>query len=128
MMRKIFLTALVACILIISGCATKEGYEKVVRSWIGSSEIELVRNWGPPTQAYETGGSKFLVYDNQGQLYIPGQAPTYHTTYYPYLGTATTQAFGGTPPLLVPTRCTTVFETKDSQIVDYRFEGNKCKA
>ena len=55
----------------LSGCATTAGYEKVLNSWVGAQEIDLVRSWGPPVQVYEAGGRKFTVYSAKRNVYLP---------------------------------------------------------
>jgi hypothetical protein len=112
--------------LVISSCVTTAGYKKIVDSWVGSSELELIRSWGPPQQAYESGGVKFLAYNSSRNVYLAGTAPTYTTT---YIGnTAYTSSSGGTPAQNLNLNCQTTFEISDGKIVSWRFQGNACKA
>jgi hypothetical protein len=112
--------------LIIPSCATTAGYKKVVSSWVGHSEIELIRSWGAPQQAYESGRTKFLVYSSSRNVYLPGSAPTYTTT---VIGnTAYTNASGGTPDQNLNFSCQTTFEVSNGEIVSWSFRGNDCKA
>ena len=111
---------------IIVGCATTANYEKVLSSWVGANEIDLVRAWGAPDNQYETSGTKFLTYQKTDNIFMPGTAPTYSTT---MIGnTAHTTAIGGTRPYNVQMSCKTTFEIKDQKIVNWRWEGNSCKA
>ena len=57
-------------VITLSACATTAGYEKVLNSWVGAQEIDLVRRWGPPVQSYETGGRKFIVYSSRRNVYL----------------------------------------------------------
>lgn len=116
--------ALLAAVL--AGCATTANYEKILDSWVGASEIDLVRKWGTPQRVYETGGTKFLTYASSRNIYLPGTAPTYQTT---YIGnTAYTNRIGGTPGQNIGMTCVTTFEVRNDRIVSWRWEGNDCKA
>lgn len=110
----------------IVGCATTANYEKVLSSWVGANEIDLVRAWGAPDNQYETSGTKFLTYQKTDNIYMPGTAPTYTTT---MIGnTAHTTAVGGTRPYNLMMSCKTTFEVNNGKIVSWRWEGNGCKA
>lgn len=122
MLRRLTVIGLVA----LSACATTAGYEKMLNSWVGAQEIELVRRWGPPQQSYEAGGRKFIVYSAQRNVYIPGVAPTYQTNVVG--NTAYTTAVGGSPPMNIGMSCTTTFELDASRVVSWSYKGNDCKA
>lgn len=110
----------------LSACATTAGYEKVLNSWVGSQELELVRSWGPPVQAYEAGGRKFIMYSSQRNVYIPGVAPTFRTN---VIGTtAYTTAVGGSPASNISKACTTTFEIDNTRVVSWSYKGNDCTA
>ena len=117
---------LAAAMLALTSCATRAGFEKVLNSWVGDEEINLVRRWGPPAQSYEAGGHKFIVYLSQRNVYIPGVAPTYQTTVVG--NTAITNAVGGSPAMNVGKSCATTFEIEGSRIVSWSYKGNDCKA
>jgi len=113
-------------ILFVSGCATTEGYRKVVASWVGSTEIELIRSWGAPQHSYKSGSIKFIVYNSSRSVDIPGTTPTYKTT---LIGnTAYTNTTGGTPDQNFQYSCETTFEIMDEKIVSWSFKGNDCTA
>jgi hypothetical protein len=113
-------------ILFVSGCATTEGYKKIVTSWVGSTEINLIRSWGAPQHSYKSGDTKFIVYNSSRNVHIPGTTPTYTTT---VIGnTAYTNTTGGTSAQNLQYSCETTFEIKNSKIVSWRFKGNDCKA
>lgn len=116
----------IAIAAILSACATTANYEKILQSWVGSEEIDLIRKWGPPQQSYETGGSKFLVYSSRQNVYMPGTAPSYQTT---VIGnTAYTNPIGGTPAYNIGMACVTTFELANNKIVSWQWRGNACKA
>jgi hypothetical protein len=122
MFRCFAIVSLVA----LSACATTAGYEKVLNSWVGAQEIDLVRSWGPPAQAYEAGGRKFIVYASRRNVYLPGVAPTYQTN---VIGnTAHTTAVGGSPAMNVGMSCMTTFELDGSRVASWSHKGNDCKA
>ena len=110
----------------LTACATTAGFEKILNSWVGAEEIDLVRRWGPPVQSYEVGGRKFIVYTSQRNVHLPGMDPTYETT---VVGdTAYTNVIGGSPPMNIDMSCTTTFELEGSRIVSWSYRGNDCKA
>ena len=112
--------------LITTACATTANYEKILSSWVGANEIDLVRSWGAPDNQYESSGTKFLTYQRTSNIYMPGTSPTYTTT---VIGnTAYTSSSGGSPAYNIHMSCKTTFEVKNERIVNWRWEGNGCKA
>ncbi|VVN81608.1 hypothetical protein PS712_01141 [Pseudomonas fluorescens] len=118
--------SIVILTLMLSACATTAKYEKILDTWVGEDELNLVRKWGPPQQSYETSGHRFLVYSNDRNVFVPGQAPTYQTS---VIGnTAYTNSYGGSPAMNVNLSCTTTFEIADGKITTWSYRGNDCKA
>lgn len=118
--------ALVILLFALSACATTAGYEKILGSWVGKAEVDLVRSWGPPVQAYEAGGKKFIVYSSRRNIYVPGTDPTYQTQ---FIGnTAYTTAVGGSSATNISMSCMTTFELENSRIVSWSYRGNDCRA
>lgn len=123
-MKKVL--AITAILSVLVGCATTANYEKILSSWVGSTELDLVRKWGPPHQAYEAGGRKFLVYSSSRNVYLPGTAPSYTTT---VIGnTVYTNRVGGSPGQNIGLSCQTTFEVSGERIVSWRWQGNDCTA
>ena len=117
---------LLAAFMALSACATTAGYEKILNSWVGTQEVDLVRSWGPPVQSYEAGGRKFISYSSRRNVYIPGTAPTYQTN---VIGnTAYTTAVGGSQAMNVGMSCSTTFELEGSRVVSWSYKGNDCRA
>lgn len=113
-------------LMAIAGCATTANYEKILQSWVGASELDLVRQWGPPQQSYETGGVKFLAFTSTRNVFIPGTAPTYRTQ---MIGnTAYTTQTAGTPAQNYGYSCKTTFELEGGKVKTWKWEGNDCKA
>ena len=120
MKHAIFLVAAA----LLAGCATTENYQRRANSWIGATELSLVRAWGSPTNVYETGGRKFITYSQSRSMQIAGVQPTYSTTrigntYY-------TQASGGMPAQDIGLHCTITFEVLNDVVVTWNAQGNYC--
>lgn len=123
---KINLLSVTLLILLISGCATTSGYEQRLNSWMGTSEVQLIRSWGVPAQVYQTGNSKYLVYNSSRNVYLPGSSPAYTTT---FIGnTAYTSSYGGSAPQNINFQCQTTFEIINGQLMSWRYKGNDCTA
>lgn len=113
-------------VFVLSACATTEKYEAVLKTWIGSSERELINSWGPPSSVYEVNGDKYLTYQSSRSGYVPGVAPTYQTS---FIGnTAYTTSYGGTPGYSYNHHCKTTFTVSGGVINHWRYEGNSCKS
>jgi hypothetical protein len=121
----VFLFAAAGCATTAT-TATTANYEKILNSWTGSSELDLVRKWGPPQRVYEVGGRKFLEYADERSIFIPGTAPTYRTSVVG--NTAYTNRVGGSPSRSVDMSCRTTFELMNEKVQSWRYEGNACKA
>lgn len=118
--------ALLVTSVLLVACATTENYEKMLNSWVGAAELDLVRKWGPPVQSYEAGGRKFLLYQSARNVFIPGTAPTYTTR---FIGnTAYTSQTAGSPAQNIGLSCKTTFELGEGHVLSWRYEGNDCKA
>lgn len=109
-MPKIVKIAVLASALVLAGCATTEGFKKIVQSWVGSSESQLIANWGVPIRTHESSGTRYLEYDYQHQGY-------YTTCNSGYCATNT-----------IHKRCITTFAVRNGVIVNWSFRGNDCKA
>ncbi len=117
---------LIVLTLTLAGCATTENYKAILDTWVGAEEIDLVRSWGAPDQAYDSSGVRFLTYNSSRNIHIPGTIPTYTSTVYG--NTIYTTSSGGSAPIIIHEYCRTTFESKGSVIVSWRFSGNDCTA
>ncbi len=122
MLRCLFIVIVLATV----GCATTANYDKILDSYVGMEEINLVRNWGVPAQSYEVGGRKFLTYTSYRNVRVPGVAPTYQTSVVG--NTAYTNAVGGSSAMNIDKSCATTFEIDGSRVVSWSHKGNDCKA
>ncbi len=123
-MKNIILS--LSILALLAGCATTENYEKILGTWVGSSEQQLIQSWGPPSSVYESGGQKYLTYTKSRSGYIPGTSPTYQTQ---IIGnTAYTTSSGGSPGFAYTKSCKTTFTIQGTRISGWRYEGNNCVA
>ena len=90
------------------------------------NENELLSSWGPPDSTYESGGTKYLTYVDDSTVALPGTAPSYWSTVVG--NTMYSNPVGGTPPLVINKHCKTTFTVQNGTIVDWRWEGNACRA
>ena len=123
-MRRTILAVVASALL--AGCATTAKYEAMLNTWVGHSEDELIRRWGPPDRVYETSSSKYLQFSRSASGYVPGTPPSYQTTIVG--NTAYTNAVGGSPGFAYTNWCNTIFELQSGVVRSWRWEGNACKA
>ena len=115
---------IILALLMLGGCATSEKYEAALNSWTGSSEASLISAWGPPDNVYQSGGTKYLTYQDSSTVTIPGTSPSYETT---IIGsTAYTNPIGGTSPSTINFHCKTTFTIQADKVSSWRYEGNNC--
>jgi len=109
-MRKIIFILLIISIFVACTTigTTKESepsvecYKEILNTWLGSLEDNLITKWGIPDSTYQTQNKKYLKYKEENNFIIQGNS--YH--FY----------------------CNTIFVIEYGMIVDWSFEGNKCKA
>jgi hypothetical protein len=89
-----------------SGCATTSGYQKHLASFNGAAELDVVRTWGAPQQAYEIGERKFLSYSSSRNVIVP--------TAHGHIGNTLS--------------CQTTFEIDKGVVVGSSWKGNDCRA
>jgi len=111
--------------LTLASCATVPDYNEVLKAYEGRAEIDLLRDWGAPSSSYQSDGSKFLTYQSQRNVLVPGVAPVMTTTFVGNTGFTTTT--GGIPPRTVGEWCTTTFEVREGRVVNSRWQGNDCR-
>jgi hypothetical protein len=98
MRRSAYMLAVLLC-----GCATEAGYERMLQSWVGKSERALVAQWGVPHGFYEAGGTRYLTYTNSRVALA-----------------------GNTDPIAVNLRCRTTFEVQGGTVARWQWQGNDC--
>ena len=124
---SLVIVVLVMPILIFS-CSSKlkKQYESHVSSFLGVEEAELVQKWGPPQQAYESGGRKYLTYSSE----IDDSNESYRTKRGVIYGTSDPAIWSSSSQWSQNKikRCVTTFELAESKVVAYEWEGNNCVA
>lgn len=127
-------------ILLLSGCATTQGYKDSLQTWMGHSDSELMSTWGQPNSNYTLSNEKtVLEYDRSRTTVIPGY--TYNQSVRTinngsitgdvnatYMGNSTTYVPVTTPSSVVSKECSTRFTVNDHIIEAYSFNGNDCVA
>lgn len=105
-MRTTTIAVLLA--LTLSSCATTEGFNKIIQSWVGHDVSHLEKKRGYPSSTIKT---------SQGN------------TVYVYGGNVGSMVIDQTMGFSIPLKCTTYYEIDDSgTIVKVDFKGNNCKA
>lgn len=117
-MRRVILLVLSG---LIGGCvnqlAARQAY---LGQFIGQPEPVLIQQMGVPARTYETGGTKYLAYDESRTDILPS-APSWGYG-APYLGW-----YGGAfPPQVVTLTCETTFAVSDGVVRSFNLRGNAC--
>ena len=102
----------ILCILLLSlvlwGCATTSGYERVLQTWVSHDVNELIQSWGPPANVYK----------------LPNGSVMY--TWW-YDGGAVAMPIGNMA-YAVNRNCKTTFTVNERGIIQtWRYEGNACR-
>lgn len=85
--------------------------------WIGRPETELAGAMGAPSRLYETGGMKFLTYEDRRTEIVPG-SPFYNGGPFGY--------GGGFPPTATTLVCDTTFTIGGGVVRAFSLRGNAC--
>jgi len=117
---------LVLALLCLAGCATTAGYSKRLNTWMGADETSLVRAWGPPHRAYQSGGVKFLAFVATREAYMPGRPA--QLSQEMVNGKSTLVVTEGTKGYSYTRNCETVFELERGRVTSWSWRGNDCKA
>lgn len=113
----------IALLTMLSACAaTSVGYTEMIDSWIGKPESDLFRSWGSPTQVYDVGARRVVVYVSQRDIHVPGSPPMSISSGGTYMWT-----IEGSPGWTIKVSCTTTFELADSVVVSGSFKGDDCR-
>lgn len=98
--KKLFV---VLSLIIVSGCATSEGYNRILNTWLNSDKQNLIETWGVPTSTYKL---------NE------------HVEYISYLKTSISYINGN----IYNWKCETTFTIKDNKVTSWKYNGNSCEA
>jgi hypothetical protein len=108
--------------LLLAGCVNQLAQRQAyLDRFVGHPEPELVQQLGVPNRTYETGGLKYLAYDENRIQLVPTLPP-----YGPGPGWAFGSYGGGWPPQVVNLNCETTFAVADGMVKSYTLRGNAC--
>ncbi len=126
-MNKLSYVSLIIVSSGLSACVDQSiEYDKMCSTWLGAPEHALIQGWGTPIRTYDIEDIKYITFSDSRIVSLPGTSPSYHTTFTGY--SAHTTAVGGTSPTTLHLRCETTFTIHNHTVIDYRFEGNNCRA
>jgi len=115
-MRRAILLVLAG---LVAGCvdqlAAREAY---LSRFVGQPESTLVQQMGVPTRSFETGGVRYLAY-NEHRINLIPTFPSYSPFFTGWYG-------GGFPTQVVELRCETTFEVADGTVKTFTLRGNAC--
>ena len=132
---------LIFVLLLLSGCATTAGNEKLLSSWVGQSADHLISTWGAPANITQlSNGGRVLEYSHQRNIQMGGYTTTTPVTTQHngmitgdvngmYTGTSTTYVPTTTPVQNIALQCVTRFTVNaQGTITNWAWQGNDCKA
>jgi hypothetical protein len=122
-MRRI-LVLLIA--VLTTGCVNQLAARQAqLQPLVGRPETELIQVMGVPNRTYETGGVKFLAYEDRQVEVVPGSPFYYGPAPFPgfygggFYG-------GGFPPTAVNLICDTTFAVAGGLVQSFTLRGNAC--
>ena len=107
-------------LMLLAGCAIGPGLESRLAASIGQSELQLVEGFGVPNRTYETGGLRFLQYEERRQ--VMHQLDPYWG--YPYGRFAPYSVAG---PVLLTRSCDITFILKEGRVQSFTTRGDDCR-
>jgi hypothetical protein len=116
-MRRVWLVLVTG---LAAGCSNGLAVrQSELAQWVGQPEVQLVAAMGAPNRTYDSGGMKFLTYEEPVQV---EQAPYYAGSPY-YLGAGPTYGFGGRVTTYV---CDTTFTVAGGVVKGFSLRGDGC--
>ena len=89
-----------------------------LNQFIGQPERALVQQMGVPARSIETGGVRYLAYDEQ-RIDIVSSGPTFAPYYLGWYGASF-------PPQVIEWKCETTFEVAGGTVQSFMLRGNAC--
>ncbi len=111
------------CCAALAACALGPSRRQVLSQYVGASETALVQALGVPTRTYETGGIKFLAYEDRSVDVVPQPAPY---PFGPYGGLGYGYGYGAFPPAALERTCDTTFQIVAGVVRSFTLRGNAC--
>jgi hypothetical protein len=119
-------------LVLLNSCATRAGYNKLCKNWIGHKEQDLIMTWGSPYHVNKMdNGYKIIMYKYSNEYVTPVYQKSRtnvrkRTLYGDYQVNTTTNTSGGQKYAYW---CETSFEIDPSGYISrYAFRGNNCRA
>ncbi|WP_143020995.1 hypothetical protein [Belnapia rosea] len=109
-------------LLLLAGCATGPSLETRLAATIGQSELQVVETFGVPNRTYDTGGLRFLQYEERRQ--VLHQLDPYWGWGYPY-GRFAPYSLAG--PVLMTRSCDITFTLKEGRVQAFTTRGDDCR-
>jgi len=105
--------------LLLAGCVNQYAVrQSYMAQFVGRSETDLVLAMGVPNRTYETGGVRFLAFEERRMDMLPG-APYWDGQYWGWGG-------GGFPPQVVNLVCETTVAVSEAIVRSFVLRGNAC--
>lgn len=120
-MKKLFS---IWCLLLLIACATEANFQASLNKTMGWSERQLVDKLGIPHRTYQLENVKYFTYEYSASRYVPQNQSSYINGYGNY-ATANTYSYGG---YTVRNFCNVTFMIERGVVVNWKYEGNGCKA
>ena len=110
----------VGLLVLMTACVNQLAVrEAQLHQLVGKPETDLILLMGVPSRTYETGGVKFLAYDERRVEILPGSPFYYGSGLYPGF-------YGGIPPQVVNLTCDTTFTVVNGSVSGFTLRGNAC--
>ena len=116
-------------VLALSACATRPSLSGRLSAYVGRSELDLVSALGVPTRSYETGGQKFLAYEEQSTVALPGGVaggPFYGPFGGPFGRGYYGGAYAGFGTTYAPVQCDVTFGLREGRVASFTYRGQGC--
>jgi hypothetical protein len=115
-MCRAILPALMA---VAAGCTNQLAERQAYLSrFVGQPESVLVQQMGVPVRSFETGGVRYLAYDEHRFDIVPS-APAIAPYYLGWYGASF-------PPQVIEWKCETTFEVTGGTVKSFMLRGNAC--
>ncbi|MFT8243747.1 hypothetical protein [Roseomonas sp. BN140053] len=125
--------ALLALPLLAAACAAPgPTLDQRLATFVGRPEAELVAELGVPVRTYETGGRKFLEFQNQRTVAVAGDpliGGFYGTGFYGggfYGPRGIGLGYGSFGTSYVAVGCNVTFALRDARVESFTFRGQGC--
>ena len=118
--------ACLALVIVLGACTDQALMQRraYLASFVGQSEVALVRALGVPTRSVDIKGEKFLAYDDRHLEVLPGfygGPPWWGPGWSPGWG-----PWGWGPPIVVARGCETTFDVSGGKVVSLTMRGPDC--